>query len=81
MTNLGTFRAYLKNYIMNHPGINQDKLMIVRQLASGENGIPLEIYAFTGIQLEWLRRSAIDIFDHIFAVAGELRVFQSPSRV
>lgn len=82
MTNLGTFRAYLKNYIMNHPGINQDKLMIVRQLASGENGIPLEIYAFTR-DTAWVSYEGVqsDIFDHIFAVAGEfgLRVFQSPS--
>lgn len=82
MTNLGTFRAYLQNYIGNHPGINQEKVMMVRQLASGENGIPLEIYAFTR-DTAWVSYEGVqsDIFDHIFAVAGEfdLRIFQSPS--
>lgn len=82
MTNLGTFRAYLQNYMGNHPGIAQDKLMIIRQLASGENGIPLEIYAFTQ-DTAWINYEGVqsDIFDHIFAVAGEfdLRIFQTPS--
>ena len=82
MTNLGTFRAYLQNYIGNHPGINQDKTMMVRQLASGDNGIPLEIYAFTR-ETAWVSYEGVqsDIFDHIYAVAGEfgLRIFQTPS--
>lgn len=82
MTNLGTFRAYLQNYIANHPGINQEKIMMIRQLASGENGIPMEVYAFTK-DTAWINYEGVqsDIFDHIYAVAREfgLRIFQTPS--
>lgn len=82
MTNLGTFRAYLLSYISQHPGIDQEKTMMIRQLASGENGIPMEIYAFTR-DTAWLSYEGVqsDIFDHILAVAGEfgLRIFQMPS--
>lgn len=82
MTNIGTFRAYLLNYLKNNPGINQEKIIMVRQLAPGENGIPLEIYAFTNDTI-WVNYEGVqsDIFDHVLAVAGEfdLRIFQSPS--
>ena len=82
MTNLGTFRAYLKNYLANHSGIDQDKIMMVRQLAPGENGVPMEIYAFTR-DTAWVNYEGVqsDIFDHVYAVAGEfgLRIFQTPS--
>ena len=82
MTNLGTFRAYLQNYISNHPGINRDMIMMVRQLAPGETGIPLEIYAFTK-DTSWVNYEKVqsDIFDHIYAVAKEfgLRIYQAPS--
>jgi len=82
MTNIGTFRAYLQNYIYNHPGIDREKPLMVRQLAPGENGVPMEIYAFTKDTI-WsnYERVQSDIFDHIFAVAGEfgLRIFQNPS--
>lgn len=82
MTNIGTFRAYLNNYIYNHPGIDKDKTLIVRLLAPDEHGIPMEIYAFTKDTIwENYEKVQSDIFDHIFAVAGEfgLKIFQSPS--
>ena len=73
MTNIGTFRVYLQNYINNHPGINQEKITMVRQLAPDEKGLPLEIYGFTKDTI-WVNyeRVQADIFDHIFAVAGNL---------
>ena len=43
----GTFRAYLNEYLRNHPRIRKDMTLMVRQLAPGDNGLPLEIYAFT----------------------------------
>lgn len=82
MTNIGTFRAYLQNYIYNHPGIDKDKPLLVRLLEPGEHGVPMEIYAFTK-NTEWVNYERVqsDIFDHIFAVAGEfgLKIFQNPS--
>jgi miniconductance mechanosensitive channel len=82
MTNIGTFRAYMLNYLANHPGIDQDKTIMVRQLAPGEHGVPMEIYAFTRDTI-WATYETVqsDIFDHIYAVSGEfgLRIFQTPS--
>ncbi|MGD8858878.1 MAG: mechanosensitive ion channel family protein [Myxococcales bacterium] len=82
MTNLGTFRAYVLAYLKRHPKIRQDLTLLVRQLAPGPEGIPLEIYCFTN-DPTWALYEGIqaDIFDHLLAVASEfeLRVFQKPS--
>lgn len=82
MTNIGTFRAYLLNYLKNHPRINQKLTVLVRQQDPTANGIPIQIYAFSS-QIEWTAYEAIqsDIFDHILAVMPqfELEIFQNPS--
>ena len=80
MTNIGTFRAYLNEYLRNHPKIRKDMTLMVRQLAPDNNGLPIEIYAFTNTVV-WAEYESIqaDIFDHIFAVVEEfgLRIHQS----
>ena len=82
MTNIGTFRAYLNEYLRNHPRIRKDMTLMVRQLAPDNNGLPIEIYAFTNTVV-WAEYESIqaDIFDHIFAVVEEfgLRIHQSPT--
>lgn len=82
LTNIGIFRAYIQNYLKNHPKIHKGMVLMVRQLAPGENGLPLEIYAFTN-DTNWVNyeTAQADIFDHILAVAPEfgLRVFQNPT--
>lgn len=82
MTNVGTYRAYIQHYLANHPKIHKGLTFMVRQLAPGEYGLPLEIYCFTN-DVQWTNYESIqsDIFDHILAVAPEfgLRVFQNPS--
>jgi len=82
ITNVGTFRAYIVAYLENHPQINQKLTVLVRQLAPGEAGLPIEIYAFSS-EKNWIKYEAIqaDIFDHLFSVAKEfdLRIFQKPS--
>ena len=82
MTNIGTFRAYLQEYLRNHPRLRKDMTMMVRQLAPDANGLPIEIYCFTSTVV-WAEYESIqaDIFDHIFAVVDEfgLRIHQSPT--
>ncbi|MBA2939782.1 mechanosensitive ion channel family protein [Paenibacillus sp. CGMCC 1.16610] len=82
LTNIGVFRTYIDQYLKNHHMIHQNMTCLVRQLASGETGLPLEIYAFTN-STEWQVYEAVqsDIFDHIFAIAPEfgLRIFQNPT--
>jgi miniconductance mechanosensitive channel len=81
LTNLGTFRAYLENYLRNHPEIRNDMTFLVRQLEPGKDGLPIQIYVFSAEQ-RWAHYEGImgDIFDHIIAVIPEfdLRIFQSP---
>src|SRR3546814_17048513 len=47
MTNIGVFRAYVAAYLAAHPGINHEMTQMVRQLAPGPAGLPLELYCFT----------------------------------
>ena len=82
LTNIGTFRAYAYNYLKNHPKIHDGMTLIVRQLAPGPEGLPLEIYCFTNTT-EWVAYEGIqsDIFDHLLAIVPEfgLRLFQKPA--
>ena len=56
--------------------------LIVRQLAPGPEGLPLEIYCFTNTTA-WADYEGIqsDIFDHLLAIVPEfgLRLFQKPA--
>ncbi len=82
LTNVGTFRAYAYNYLKNHPQIHEGMTLIVRQLAPGPEGLPLEIYCFTRTTA-WADYEGIqsDIFDHLLAIVPEfgLRLYQKPA--
>ncbi|MEK5035285.1 mechanosensitive ion channel family protein [Paenibacillus sp. FSL R7-0302] len=82
LTNIGVFREYVQEYLRNHPKIHKDMTLIVRQLAPGDSGLPLEIYAFSN-ETTWGVYESVqsDIFDHIFAIIPlfGLRVFQNPT--
>jgi len=79
LTNIGTFRAYLTQYLKFHPRLQNKMTMMVRQLPSSQVGIPIEIYCFTDTT-DWGDYEDIqaDIFDHILAVLPtfELSVYQ-----
>lgn len=84
LTNLGVFRKYIQQYIVAHPGINKDMLLMVRYLQPTEKGIPLEIYCFSNDKV-WENYEYImsDIFDHIVASIGyfDLELFElQPSK-
>ena len=78
-TNLGIFRAYLNSYLANCPYINKDMTFMVRQLSPTENGVPIQIYAFSSNKA-WVSYENIqsDIFDHVFAVVTmfDLKIYQ-----
>ncbi len=82
LTNIGTFRAYLKEFVNNHDNIHKDMTLLVRQLAPTSEGVPIEIYIFTN-DTRWGVYENIqgDIFDHVFAILPEfgLRAFQGPT--
>ncbi len=82
MTNLGTFRKYLEEYLQHHPMISNDMTFLIRHLQPTDKGLPVEIYVFSKDQA-WANYEAIqaDIFDHTLAVLPEfdLQVFQNPT--
>ncbi|EDQ01337.1 mechanosensitive ion channel family protein [Shewanella benthica] len=82
LTNIGTFRAYLKAFVANHDRIRQDMTLLIRQLASTKEGVPIEIYVFTN-DTRWTVYEDIqgDIFDHVLAILPEfgLQAFQAPT--
>lgn len=82
LTNVGTLRAYITRYLRQHPGINQEMTVMVRQLQPTAEGLPIELYAFSK-DVRWVVYEGVqsDVFDHIFAVAPffGIRIFQSPT--
>lgn len=82
LSNVGTFRMYIENYLRSMDIVEFDMSFFVRQLQPTECGLPLEIYMFIKEQrLAYYEKIQADIFDHIFAMAPEfkLRIFQSPT--
>jgi miniconductance mechanosensitive channel len=82
LTNLGIFRRYLVHYLKNHPGINKELNVVVRQLQPTETGIPIELLAFS-LHREFgeFERFQSELFEYIFAVMPlfGLRIYQRPS--
>lgn len=82
LTNFGLFRKYINEYLLKHPGLNKNMVMMCRQLQSNEFGIPLEIYAFSNDKT-WINYEFImaDIFDHIMAsvVYFDLELYELPT--
>ena len=82
LTNIGTFRAYIKFYLKNNPNIHEDMTFLIRQLSPQSDGLPIEIYVFSN-DTDWVNYESIqsDIFDHLLAILPEfeLEIFQSLS--
>ena len=83
MTNIGLFRRYALAYLQNHPEINSDLTVMVRQLAPSPEGVPLEVYVFVKDKV-WVNYERImsDIFDHLLAAIPffELQCFEYTSQ-
>ncbi|CAH0992900.1 Miniconductance mechanosensitive channel YbdG [Sinobacterium norvegicum] len=82
LTNIGTMRAYIYNYLKQRTDIHKDMTLLVRHLSPTSEGLPIEIYCFT-TTTEWGVYEDIqaDIFDHIMAIAPEfdLKIYQKPA--
>ena len=84
VVNLHVFRNYLERYLRQHHRVNQDMIIMVRQLQPTAQGLPLELYFFSD-GTDWIPYEHLqsEIFEHVFAVLPifGLRVFQSPMGV
>jgi miniconductance mechanosensitive channel len=79
--NLHIFRNYLDKYLRSHSQVNQDMIIMVRQLQPTAQGLPLELYFFSD-GTAWISYEKLqaEVFEHVFAMLPifGLRVFQSP---
>ena len=80
LTNIGTFRAYVENYLRQNESLDtQNMTFLVRQLAPTNQGVSIQIYTFTKTT-DWVEYEKIqsDIFDHLLAVLHkfDLRAYQ-----
>ncbi len=82
--NLHIFRNYLEKYLCTHPRVNQNMVIMVRQLQPTAQGLPLELYFFSD-GTDWIPYEQLqsEIFEHVFAMLPTfgLRIFQSPMGV
>lgn len=86
IVNLGLFRHHMESWLKNRRDILVKKgrtvFVMVRQLQSTPQGIPLELYCFTS-RTDWKEYESVqdDIFDYVYAVLNKfgLRIFQAPS--
>ena len=81
VVNLHIFRNYLESYLRQHHRVNQQMIIMVRQLQPTAQGLPLELYFFSD-GTDWVPYEHLqsEVFEHVFAVLPTfgLRVFQSP---
>ncbi|PAF50120.1 hypothetical protein BKH43_05790 [Helicobacter sp. 13S00401-1] len=83
LTNIGTFRIYIREYLKSLDTVHKEGFsFMVRQLQPTETGLPIEVYCFT-TDVRWPIYEEIqaDIFDHLIAASSKfhLKIFQNIS--
>lgn len=75
-TNAGLFRAYAEMYLLRHPLIRKDMLIMVRTLAPDGNGLPIQFYCFTATT-DWNDYESIqsEIMEHFAYVMPQFELF------
>lgn len=80
--NLKLFRVAVEHYLRSLSGVNSNLMLMVRQLESTSEGLPVQFYFFT-VAKDWVPHEhlASDVMEHIIAFLPEfgLRAFQKPS--
>ena len=82
LTNLGLFRTYAIDYLHEHPGIYADQRISVHVLEGTDQGIPIEIWAYTRETIvPGFHRVRSEIFEHLFSMIPlfGLELYQSPT--
>jgi miniconductance mechanosensitive channel len=78
-TNLGYLRYYLMDYLRQHSEVNQQMTLLVRQLQPTENGLPVEIVAYSLLSdLVLYENFQSSLMEYILTILPdfELKVFQ-----
>jgi len=81
-TNISLFRQYAEFYLKQHPSLNQNLTLMVRELQPTQYGLPIEFYCFSQdkrwIPYEHLQAEIVDHFLAILLVFN-LKPYQSIS--
>ena len=81
LTNITMLRRALMKYLKENPRVNQDLMVMVRQLQPTPQGMPLELYFFSADK-QWVAYETLqaDVFVYVMASVPQygLHVFQSP---
>lgn len=79
VTNNDLFMAYAMHYLKNHQEVSKELTLLVRQLAPGDKGIPVELYFFTATTV-WAdyERISTDVMNHLLGMVSvfDLKVFE-----
>lgn len=79
LSNIGTFRRYILEYLRENPHVSNVFTCMVRQLAPTTEGLPLEVYCFCN-NTAWVFYENVqsDIFDHLLSIISifDLKVYQ-----
>ena len=82
LTNLDLFMRSINDYLLKHPRVNPNMIVMVRQLQPTEWGLPIEIYCFSA-DVNWIPYENLqtEIISYVVAVAPlfDLRIYQAPS--
>ena len=83
-TNLGLLRKYLTYYLRQHPNVDHNQTLMVRQMTPTSDGLPIEIYCFSALA-EWVPYESVqsELLEHVTAVVPyfSLRIFERNSTV
>ena len=80
--NLTLFREYTENYLRRQTYVNNATTILVRQLNSTPNGLPIELYYYSAItDFIPFENLAAQTIEHLIATTSKfgLRLFQSPT--
>jgi len=81
-TNLTVFRKYVTTYLEQHPSINQNLIVMCRQLQPTPQGVPIEIYAYSKVTaFEPHEQLVAEIMEQILAsvLYFDLQLFEQPA--
>lgn len=82
LTNNDLFIQYAIAYLRNHPRINTNMTLLVRQLAPTSQGLPVELYTFTNTTV-WAEYEMIlsEIVNHLISAVSyfDLQLFEDSS--
>ncbi len=82
LTNVDLFMRAINNYLLHHPRVNPNMIVMVRQLQPSQWGLPIEVYCFSA-DVNWIPYENLqtEIISYVVAIAPifNLRIYQAPS--